>query len=140
MNNARYVREMDFARMHFYKRTGLYEMLFNKDGTSLQAAAHIRYRRPIVVLTPYKVTTRIMYWDKRNIYFEQQFITLSDGFVAAVAVCKQTILGMNVIEIMNKLLGNKNETDHPTPPPELEDFIHLNEKSSARLRKQNHVT
>ncbi|EFA11753.1 protein THEM6 [Tribolium castaneum] len=138
MNNARYIRELDFARFHFYQRTGIYEILLKSDGLVLQTACHVRYRRTIPFLTPYKITTKVIYWDEKNIYLEHQFVTLSDGFITTVILCKQAILGVNVIEMMNKLLEQKNDENYkPEPPPELEDWIHLNKKSSARLRNGN---
>jgi len=59
MNNARYVREMDFARFHFYDRTGLYDQILEGKGNALQGACNIRYRRTIPIFTPYKVTTQV---------------------------------------------------------------------------------
>lgn len=59
MNNARFVRELDFARFDFYVRTGLYAEMQKVDGHALQGACTIRYRRPIGTFTFYKVTTRV---------------------------------------------------------------------------------
>lgn len=59
MNNARYVRELDFARFHFYDRTGIYENCTKLDGHSLQGATTIRYRRTIPIFTAYKIETKV---------------------------------------------------------------------------------
>lgn len=59
MNNARYVRELDFARFHFYDRTGLYDLIVKAKGHILQTATNIRYRRTIPLLQPYKLTTKV---------------------------------------------------------------------------------
>lgn len=59
MNNARYLRELDFARFHFYALTGLYERIKEQGGGAVQGASSIRYRRSIPILNPYKVTTRV---------------------------------------------------------------------------------
>ncbi|XP_025830878.1 protein THEM6-like isoform X2 [Agrilus planipennis] len=59
MNNARYVRELDFARFHFYDRTGLYKKIVDGKGTVVQSACSIRYRRPISIFTPFTVTTKV---------------------------------------------------------------------------------
>lgn len=61
MNNARYVRKLDFARFHFYDRTGIYENIKAADGHALQGATTIRYRRTIPIFTAFKVETRV--WD-----------------------------------------------------------------------------
>ncbi|KAF4522380.1 hypothetical protein B566_EDAN012962 [Ephemera danica] len=55
MNNARYVREMDFARFHFYDRSGIYETITKMKGNALQGACNIRYRRTIPIFNFYKV-------------------------------------------------------------------------------------
>lgn len=59
MNNARYVRELDFARFHFYETTGLYGAIVKNKGTALQSASFIRYRRTIPIFTAYRVTTKV---------------------------------------------------------------------------------
>lgn len=61
MNNARYVRELDFARLQFCERTGLYRAILNVHGSLLQSTAYIRYRRSIMLFTPYKVTTKVIH-------------------------------------------------------------------------------
>ncbi|KAI8428951.1 hypothetical protein MSG28_007558 [Choristoneura fumiferana] len=58
MNNARYVRELDFARFHFYDRTGIYANITAAKGHALQGASSIRYRRTIPIFSAYKVETR----------------------------------------------------------------------------------
>lgn len=59
MNNARYVRELDFARFHFYDRTGIYEEIKKNKGHALQTASNIRYRRTIPWFNTYKITTKV---------------------------------------------------------------------------------
>nr|CAI5831110.1 unnamed protein product [Callosobruchus analis] len=136
MNNARYVRELDFARFHFYDRTGIYDEIKKHNAHVLQTASNIRYRRTIPLLNVYKVVTRIMYWDEKTLYIEQQFITIADGFIRAVVLSKQGTINLNVAEMMSKLTG-KDASYRPTPPPELLDWLSSMEKSSARLRKKD---
>lgn len=59
MNNARYLRELDFARFHFYARTGIFFHLKKIGGGAVQGASNIRYRRTIPIFTTYKVTTKV---------------------------------------------------------------------------------
>ncbi|CAH0560742.1 unnamed protein product [Brassicogethes aeneus] len=136
MNNARYVRDLDFARFHFYERTGIYDEIKKSNGHVLQTASNIRYRRTIPIFQPYKITTKIMYWDEKTLFIEQQFITLSDGFIRAIVHSKQGTIGLNVSEIMAKLTG-KDVSYRPTPPAELQDWLTSIEKSSQRLRKKD---
>lgn len=59
MNNARYLRELDFARFHYYDRSGIYSAIVKKGGSAVQGASLTRYRRAIPIFTLYKVTTKV---------------------------------------------------------------------------------
>lgn len=59
MNNARYLREIDFARADFYERTNLYREIRSQGSGVVQGAATIRYRRFIRPLTIYKITSKV---------------------------------------------------------------------------------
>ncbi|KAB0798963.1 hypothetical protein PPYR_06849 [Photinus pyralis] len=136
MNNARYVRELDFARFHFYDRTGIYKAILGKKGNVLQSACIIRYRRTIPLFTMYRITTKMVYWDDKSIYLEQRFISLRDKFIKAVVFSKQGVVGVNAAEIVNKLL-NKDDDYRPEKSEELEHFIKCLDASSMRLRKKD---
>lgn len=78
MNNARYVRELDFARFHFYERTGLYDEIKKNKAHVLQTASNIRYRRTIPLFTAYKLTTKVS--NTTYILFSQKSI-MSYGII-----------------------------------------------------------
>lgn len=59
MNNARYLRELDFARFHYYGRTGIYQEVKRMRGGAVQGASSIRYRRTIPIFTPYRIETKV---------------------------------------------------------------------------------
>ncbi|KAL1122524.1 hypothetical protein AAG570_002855 [Ranatra chinensis] len=145
MNNARYIRELDFARVDFYQRTRLYQRILKKGGGVVQGACTIRYRRFIPTFTVYNITSRVVYWDASSIYMEHRFITPKDGFVRAIAVCKQRVLGVNVEELMGELLGEQTTkadpeaggqlpTAKPEMPLEVLRWDESNQISSANLR------
>ena len=52
---------------------------------------------------PFKVVTRLIFWDERSLYFEQSFVSLHDGFVRAVALCKNTVVGGSVVQMLASL-------------------------------------
>ena len=92
MNNAKYFKELDFARFDFYFRSGLSDYVeARKEIYVVQHAAMIRYRRPLNFLMPFIVKTKMVYYDERSLYFEQTFISKPDNFIRAVALCKNTI-------------------------------------------------
>ncbi|XP_049808460.1 protein THEM6 [Schistocerca nitens] len=134
MNNARYVRELDFARFHFYDRTGLYSEIVRRKGHALQGATTVRYRRIMPLLTVYRIDTKLIYWDEKSIYLEQQFVTPRDGFVRAVVLSRQNVVGTDARVMMRDL----THCDAPPPPPkDLELWLEAMDASRTRLRPED---
>merc|ERR1712059_78534 len=88
----------------------------------------------INLFVPFKLVTRLVFWDDRSLYFEQRFVSLQDNFVRAVSLCKNTVVGAdNAVQQMMEDLG------HPSPPPcpeEVKIWIQSQELSSSQLRKE----
>lgn len=134
MNNARYLREMDFNRLWYFGSTGLFKETKKLNGTVVQSACTIRYRKPITFMQMFKIECKPLYWDDRSMYLEQRVITIHDGFIRAIAISKQTVIGVTTHEIMKATTGC--ELRSPIPPPELVRWIECNELSSNKLRKE----
>ncbi|CAB3243455.1 unnamed protein product [Arctia plantaginis] len=134
MNNARYVRELDFARFHFYDRTGIYANIKTVDGHALQGASSIRYRRTIPIFSAYKVETKLVYWEDKTLFIEQKFITLSDGFVRAIVLSRQNLINVDAQTLFIGIPGNDKK---PECPEEIKHWLQAIEVSSARLRKKD---
>ncbi|KAI8127987.1 protein THEM6 [Lucilia cuprina] len=107
MNNARYFRELDFARVDFYERTNLYRTILAKGGSVFQGAATIRYRRFIRPFHRFKILSRIIYWDDQSVYMEHRFIRPSDQFIHCIAICRQRIIDCSADDVMAELLSPK---------------------------------
>lgn len=133
MNNARYLRELDFARFHYYGLTGIYGAIKKHGGGAVQGATTVRYRRTIPIFNAYKITTELIWWDDKAIYLEQKFITL-DGFVRAIAMSKQCITKVDVLDLMKEFEGG---TKRPEQPEELRIWLEAIELSSKKLRKDD---
>ncbi|XP_030381038.1 protein THEM6 [Scaptodrosophila lebanonensis] len=104
MNNARYFRELDFARVDFYERTNLYRTIIAKGGSVFQGAATIRYRRFIRPFHRFKINSRIIYWDEQSLFMEHRFERPVDKFVHCIAICRQRIIDVSMEAIMAELL------------------------------------
>lgn len=104
MNNARYLREIDFARVDFYERTQLYKTIVSKGGSVVQGATTIRYRRFIRPFSLFKITSNIIYWDDQFIYMEHRFVSPVDGFIHCIAICRQRLIGVVADDVINCLL------------------------------------
>jgi len=83
---------------------------------------------------PFIVKTRMVYYDERSIYFEQSFISKPDNFIRAVALCKNTLVNCNVMDMMKELYN----IDQPECPPDLAKFIEANDISSNKLKLKGH--
>lgn len=79
---------------------------------------------------------QIVYWDEKTMYLEQQFISLTDGFIRAVVLSKQNVIGLNFCEVVSKML-EKDQSYRPDILPELELWLTSMEKSSERLKKKD---
>ncbi|KMQ93336.1 hypothetical protein RF55_6567 [Lasius niger] len=73
-------------------------------------------------------------FDKTTIY-EQQFISLTDNFVRAVVLSRQTVTGLKV-PLMDIIAEIEPETRRPEPTKELQLWLESMEESSKNLRKQ----
>ncbi|KAK9297070.1 hypothetical protein QLX08_009090 [Tetragonisca angustula] len=136
MNNARYLRELDFARFHYYDLSGIYAAAAKRGGGAVQGASLTRYRRPVPIFTPYKITTKLIYWEDKHFYLEHEFISLTDNFVRAVVLSRQTVTNLKtpVSELIAELEPN---AQRPALTKELELWIASMEKSSQRYKKHN---
>ncbi|XP_067002146.1 protein THEM6 isoform X1 [Anabrus simplex] len=134
MNNARYLRELDFARVDFYERTGLYRKIRQKGGAVVQGACTIRYRRFVRPFSIFKITSKVIYWDTKSVFMEHRFITPKDDFVRAIVLCQQRVIQCNAEDVMAELLGVEAGVHKPTLPLEVAKWIESNEISSANLR------
>lgn len=90
---------------------------------------------PYHVICHVSIVLQLVYWDDKAIYLEQQFVTLRDGFVRAVVLSKQNIVGINVDDLMAKLIGS--DVKKPEILEELELWLKGIEVSSAKLRKSD---
>ncbi|XP_063361497.1 protein THEM6-like [Cydia amplana] len=133
MSNARFLRAVDFARQHFYERTGIYSKLAFKSTTFVKAST-IRYRRPIALFSHYKVETRMLCWENQTMYLEHKFVTPKDNFVRAVALSQNYVVGVDLPTAMEDIPG---ADAFKTAPEEVTQWCQFLEASSARLRKKD---
>lgn len=134
MNNVRFLRELDFARYHWFGRTNFWSKLRSRGASSVQGATSIRYRRMIGLFRPFRVETRLVWWDERSLYLEHRFVTLTDGFVRAVAISRQVAPGrFNMGELIEQFDECRVK---PERPEEIGHWLEAIEVSSLKLRKE----
>ncbi|XP_071124723.1 protein THEM6-like [Mytilus edulis] len=134
MNNARYLRDCDFARFKFWIQSKAWKVVQKLGATMSNAGNNIRYRRSLQLFDIYKIKTKLVYWDDRSFYLEQQFIRTRDDFVCAVNIVKQTMIGCSPALIIEKLTGEQRE---PVLTEELKCLLESWQLSSERLRQSS---
>lgn len=75
----------------------------------------------------------MIWWDDKAIYIEQKFISLGDNFVRAIAMSKQCLTKVNVVEMMKKFPGGESP---PECPQELKLWLDSIQVCSDKLRKE----
>jgi acyl-CoA thioesterase FadM len=85
LNNSRFLSCMDYARMHLIAATGVLEPAIRERWTPLVGSVFITYRRSLPLFTSFEISTRVLCWDERWVYMEQNFI-FSEGLAAAAWV------------------------------------------------------
>ncbi|XP_062540233.1 protein THEM6-like [Armigeres subalbatus] len=132
MNNARYLRELDFARYHWYARTGFWSKVRAMGGSAVQATVTVRYRKMLSLGLPFRIETNMVWWDDKCLFFEHKFITLFDGFVRAVATSRQAVTNVKLEEVLKQF---DECATRPEQPEEIRLWMESVEESSRRLRK-----
>ncbi|XP_061695730.1 protein THEM6-like [Syngnathoides biaculeatus] len=135
MNNARYLRECDFARFSLYVRNGVFKALRALGASMVVGATTIRYRRPLRVGEPYELRSRVVTWDDKAFFLEQRFVSTKHGLVCAVMYCKQTVIRSSPDGIVQYLC--KRKVEPPEFPEDLQHWIKFISASSQNLRAES---
>lgn len=118
MNNARYFREVDLARIDFYIRSRLFDVVRSQKGQILLGAANVRFRKFIGLFDRFKISTKITYWNEDSIFIEHRFIG-KNGFVHATLLCQQRMVNCSGEVVMDILL-KQGSTILPKPEMPME--------------------
>lgn len=156
MNNARYLRECDFARYKFLISCGLGPALRRTGYTMVLGASTIRYRRSIGLFDRFTIATKVLSWDDKSLYIEHTFHRSKDDFVCAIVMVKQSIVNGSIDCLFKAALTPlsgwskqqqqvddevvakdiKEVLDSPAFPEELSKWIECNNISSQKLNPQ----
>ncbi|XP_046816842.1 protein THEM6-like [Vespa crabro] len=136
MNNARYLREIDFARFHYFIQTEMFYLMGKMGATVVLGASSTRYRRPIPFLMTYKIMTKLIYWDEKSLYFEHKFINLRNNFIHTTIFSKQTTIGLK-ISLTEFLKKFEPEIRLPEINEDLRLWLESMEYNSQKLKKKD---
>eukprot|EP00448_Togula_jolla_P020664 CAMPEP_0170581346 /NCGR_PEP_ID=MMETSP0224-20130122/6986_1 /TAXON_ID=285029 /ORGANISM="Togula jolla, Strain CCCM 725" /LENGTH=236 /DNA_ID=CAMNT_0010904467 /DNA_START=53 /DNA_END=763 /DNA_ORIENTATION=+ len=138
MNNAKFMRVLNYARRNFWMRNGMWDFVRMRSprANMVVTASTIRYRREIKCYMRYNVVTRLVHWDNACFYLEHRFEGLLDGFVLAISYVKYRLVAADKPEPAHVLaaLDPDFAEGYTGPPADLVAWIKYDELSSAALR------
>lgn len=112
MNNSRYLRECDFARLSYYARNGLFLAAFKLRTKMVVGALTVRYRRSLGLGEAFELRSRIVTWDEKSFFFEQRFVSKKDGFISAVVLSRQNVISGSPDQIIQHAFKKKVNIGH----------------------------
>lgn len=94
MNNARYLRELNFSRRKHFYSLGIWPVLQAHNLNLIVQAQTIRYRKELSCWHRYTIRSRVLYWSdaENSFYLEARFESPS-GFVLAIQHVKYRLVG-----------------------------------------------
>lgn len=136
MNNARYLRELDFARFDNFIQTNMFDTMRKKSITAVLSGSCTRYRRPVPFLMVYKIMTKLIHLDEKHLYYEHKFVNPRNNFIHTVIFTKTTPIGVKVP--LSELIKQVEPEIHlPEITKDFQLWLESMEHSSQLLRKKD---
>lgn len=85
-NNGRYLTLMDIGRFDLSWRSGLLQAAIKRRWYPVLGSAHIIFRRSLMPFQKFELHTRLLWWDEKWFYMEQNFI--ANGELCARALVR----------------------------------------------------
>lgn len=73
LNNSKFLSFMDLGRMDMAAKCGILKSIFKNKMQIVAAGVNIMYRKPIPPLAIFKLHTKVLCWDDKWLYMEQDF-------------------------------------------------------------------
>lgn len=89
MNNGRYLTIADLGRWDYMIRIGFWKAMKNRGWHPVVGTSKTWHRRSLLPFQKYELTTRILFWDEKWVYFEQRYEGV--GKEAGALYCKVVI-------------------------------------------------
>ena len=136
MTNDRFIALMDLGRMDMAFRVGLLRPMIKRKWVPSATYDTIRFRYYLKIFQKYKLRTRIIFWDEKTFYFEQQFERL-DRIVGTGYVCA-TVLGPEGLVSPEEIIAATGQSVSSPPKPDIvlkieeaENMIHERQRNKV---------
>lgn len=107
----------------------------NKKSVFVVAGSTIRYRRSLEYAEKYRIVTKLVFYDEKNTYMEQKFISEKDDFVSAVAYIKAASIKVRPVDILKLHFKRDEDYFQMECPPDLKEWIEFHKSSSSSLKR-----
>jgi acyl-CoA thioesterase FadM len=91
MNNARYLALMDLGRIDFIARSGIWRPMFRQRWRPVVGGALVRFRRSLNPFQAVALTSRVVCWDAKWLYFAHRIE--AGGALACLTVVRAAFVG-----------------------------------------------
>jgi len=91
VNNASYLVFFEMGRIDLQLRTGLIRLAAERGWSALTASLDVQFRKPLRRFQKFRVNTRLLGWDDRWLYVEQQIVRNRE--TVATALSKSLLIG-----------------------------------------------
>uniref|UniRef100_H2YYG6 Protein THEM6 n=1 Tax=Ciona savignyi TaxID=51511 RepID=H2YYG6_CIOSA len=139
MNNARYQREIDFARWSFYEDGGFITYLMKSGARLIMSSSVMRYRKSLEPFQRFTIKTKVVFWDDDSFYINHNFISRFKNhqeFVYATCLTKMHCTVQKPHQILSGVFNTDTPPQCPAMTEEVKLFINYNAESSQRLRNE----
>lgn len=137
MNNSKYLKEFDLARLRFAASLGFMEISRREGAIFVVNASSIRFRRSMKVFQRYSIGTKLVGWNEGAMFLEQRMLTTT-GFVSAIMLTKIAIKRTSVETFIKGFCGDV--VTSPEPSKELKSWFDSIEQSSQTLKEEAGIT
>ena len=118
MNNARYLALMDLGRIDLIARTGMWRPMFRQRWRPVVGGVLVRFRRPLNPFQAIALTSRVVCWDAKWLYFAHRIEAA--GALVCLTVVRAAFVGASGVVPPAEVI---RETGFPGPPPEAPAWV-----------------
>ena len=135
VNNGVYLTLMDLGRTDLLLRSNAFSKIRKKGWYPVLAAETIRFKRSLKLWQRFIIRTRVVGWDERSIYLEQQFISRDKLIAKAVVDARFLSKKGGAVRPEELLAFLKLDSDSPVLEPWIETWVSANRQMSMELEE-----
>ena len=114
VSGDRYFALADLGWGNLYMRWGAFSKVLKGECSPVGQVLILKAREPLWLFQKFEIQTRVLWWDKRWIYFEQKFI--HDGKTKVICMGKGGLLkGSELLDVVDWIPGARTSSKPEKP-------------------------